>query len=791
MKSIKPLISYVIIVFSIIHSNAQVGIGTTVPEAALDITSTNDGLLIPRIALTGTASVLPVITGTTSELVYNTATISDVTPGFYYLSSPTGPWVRLDSAAVAATNSWLTTGNTGIVDGTNYLGTAALTDVDVAFRRNNIAAGKIGLTNTSFGVGALRSNTTGTQSTAIGVNALTGNLSGSDNTALGFNALKSISTTGTHTAIGSLSLESNTTGIENTGIGYKALNLNTTGRNNVAIGQETLSTNIAGEHNTAIGHQSLQFNKSNRQTAVGFQALQGDAGLGLSTGADNTSVGYQSMQLATTGIGNSALGFHAGWFNSTGSNNVFLGRLAGGATTTGSNNVFLGNEAGIATTTGDNNVFLGNEAGKAETGSNKLYISNSATTPTTSLIYGDFTSSPKILRTNSQFQIGDPATTGYVFPTTRGTNGQTLTTNATGVVSWTSAATPTSWDITGNTIASAANFIGTINDFDVRFRRFNLLAGIIGSTNTGFGVGALSNGFSAPRNTAIGVNAFFNSFNLGSTDNVAVGWSALDATSSFVCSQNVAVGANALGSAGSGSNVSNNNVAIGHNSSQGLQSGNDNVSVGQGSLNNAVVVNNCTAIGKNALFSTTASDNTALGHLAGNAITTGTNNTAIGFNAQVPVATASNQIQIGDANITYAGCKVGWALSSDKRFKSNIENSKLGLDFIKKLRPVSYFRNNDDKKKTEYGFIAQELEVELKKAGDKNNGIISKDDAGMYAVRYNDFTSITVKAIQEQQEIIEQLKNTNSELLKTNAELLKSNLAILKRLEKLEKKRSE
>ena len=766
---------YLIFIFSVIATNAQVGIGTTTPTAALDINSTNDGLLIPRVALTGTTAVLPILTGTASELVYNTATVNDVTPGFYYLSTSTGPWVRLAAASASATTDWSVTGNTGIVDGTNYIGTAALTDVDVAFRRNNIAAGKIGLTNTSYGVATLSANTAGIQSTAIGVNALASNLTASDNTAIGYSALQSNTTTGTHTAIGSSALESNTTGIENTGIGYRALNQNTSGGNNVAVGQETLATNSSGEHNTAVGHQSLQFNKSNRQTALGFQALQGDALLALSAGADNTAVGYQSMQLATTGTGNSALGFHAGWFNSTGSNNVFLGQLAGSATTTGSNNVFLGNEAGSA------------EAG---TTSNKLYISNSATSPTTSLIYGDFNSSPKILRTNSQFQIGDPTTTGYVFPTARGTNGQTLTTNGTGVLSWSSAATPTSWDITGNTI-TASNFIGTLNDFDLIFRRNNLLAGKIGTTNTGFGVGALSNGFSAPRNTAIGVNAFFNSFNLSSTDNVAVGWSALDATSSFVCSQNVAVGANALGSAGSGSNVSNNNVAIGHNSSQGLQSGNDNVSVGQGSLNNAVIVNNCTAIGKNALFSTTASDNTALGHLAGNAITTGTNNTAIGFNAQVDVATNSNQIRIGNGAISLATTQIPWTTSSDRRLKTNIENSKLGLDFIKKLRPVSYFRTNDKYKKTEYGFIAQELELALTKAGDKNNGIISKDDAGMFAVRYNDFTPITIKAIQEQQEIIEQLKNTNTELLKTNAELLKSNLAILKRLEKLEKKKSE
>jgi hypothetical protein len=39
-------------------------------------------------------------------------------------------------------------------------------------------------------------------------------------------------------------------------------------------------------------------------------------------------------------------------------------------------------------TTGSENVFIGNGAGGAETGSNKLYISDSATV--TPLIYGEF-----------------------------------------------------------------------------------------------------------------------------------------------------------------------------------------------------------------------------------------------------------------------------------------------------------------------------------------------------------------------------------------------------------------
>ena len=98
MKSI--LYSLILFVISI-SMNAQVGIGTTTPNGALDISSSNNGLLIPRVALVSTTDLTTVVTGTESELIYNTTPASgltDVRPGFYYLSSPTGPWVRLGTS---------------------------------------------------------------------------------------------------------------------------------------------------------------------------------------------------------------------------------------------------------------------------------------------------------------------------------------------------------------------------------------------------------------------------------------------------------------------------------------------------------------------------------------------------------------------------------------------------------------------------------------------------------------------------------------------------------------------
>lgn len=82
-------------------SNAQVGIGTATPAdaAQLEISAINKGVLIPRVELRNTTTFGPV-TGTEVEslLVYNTETIADVTPGFYYWvkeSAATPHWERI------------------------------------------------------------------------------------------------------------------------------------------------------------------------------------------------------------------------------------------------------------------------------------------------------------------------------------------------------------------------------------------------------------------------------------------------------------------------------------------------------------------------------------------------------------------------------------------------------------------------------------------------------------------------------------------------------------------------
>lgn len=323
-------------------TNAQVGVGTTNPLGALDVTSTSDGILVPRVALAlGFNFPQPLASPTVSEVIYNTATTSNVpfgpvTPGFYFWTGTR--WERFVTGSVSG---WSTTGNTGIVDGTNYIGTAASTNVDVAFRRNNLAAGKIGATSTSFGLNALTSGAS-TNGSAFGLNALAAN-TGANNTAVGTNALAANNTPADNTAIGFNALAANTL---NSGAG----NLNT------AVGSSSLAALNGGARNTSVGALALSGvngNASLDNVAVGYNALPGG-------GTIDQSIAIGSGTLSGSGSGttrSTAIGFNAGNAISTSIDNVIIGWSAQGSGSVARNQIVIG---ASASANADNTVTLGN-----------------------------------------------------------------------------------------------------------------------------------------------------------------------------------------------------------------------------------------------------------------------------------------------------------------------------------------------------------------------------------------------------------------------------------------------
>ena len=149
------------------------------------------------------------------------------------------------------------------------------------------------------------------------------------------------------------------------------------------------------------------------------------------------------------------------------------------------------------------------------------------------------------------------------------------------------------------------------------------------------------------------------------------------------------------------------------------------------------------------------------------------NSTSIGYYA---VNTASNQVRIGNSSVTSIGGYRAWTNVSDARFKKNIEEKVIGLDFIMALRPVTYnldmdaianFHETPDSLRLEEserkageilqtGFIAQEVELAAKKLGYDFSGVDApKNDKDNYGLRYSEFVVPLVKAMQEQQTLIQ------------------------------------
>lgn len=106
-------------------------------SAGLDVDYTDRGLLIPRLGLTATNNPAPVIAPATSLLVYNTATVNDVTPGYYYWNGTI--WVRFTTGGG---NGWLITGNSGTNAAVNFIGT--IDNVDWVIKTNNTERARVG-----------------------------------------------------------------------------------------------------------------------------------------------------------------------------------------------------------------------------------------------------------------------------------------------------------------------------------------------------------------------------------------------------------------------------------------------------------------------------------------------------------------------------------------------------------------------------------------------------------------------------------------------------------------------
>jgi len=278
----------------------------------------------------------------------------------------------------------------------------------------------------------------------------------------------------------------------------------------------------------------------------------------------------------------------------------------------------------------------------------------------------------------------------------------------------------------------------------------------------------------------------------------------------------------AIGDLALRSNTGSCNVAIGRYSMIGSGAGSNNTGVGQSALQCLTSGSRNVAVGNFALNSlTTGSDNIAIGNGSGPGITTTSASVAIGADARANCSSGNRATAIGFCAIaaTYGSVAVGacsfasgtdvivigtgtyradngviwgnstnsvfncvysaWSYISDARDKADIENldGNLGINFIRKLRPVKYksdirknyvikcgfeFGEKDGtlaNKKESYGFIAQEVK---KAAEDLNVNLelvnYNKDNDN-YALRYSDLIAPIVETIKQIDGRIQEIKN--------------------------------
>ncbi|MFZ1289036.1 MAG: tail fiber domain-containing protein [Melioribacteraceae bacterium] len=450
-------------------------------------------------------------------------------------------------------------------------------------------------------------------------------------------------------------------------------------------------------------------------------------------GNNNTAVGRSSLSLNSTGTGNTASGNNALHANLSGSQNTAAGQQTLYNNIDGGNNSAFGQKALLNNTTGDKNTACG----------------------TQTLYYNQAGNNGVAVGYQSQFYANSTSTeyTNY------------------------------------NTSVGYQSLLGSSNHADNT-----------GNYNSAFGYQALLTNTTGSWNTANGYQALYS--NTTGTGNTANGYQAL--YSNTTGSTNSANGYQALYS----NTIGTANTANGLYALQNNTTGTDNTANGSSALHNNTEGDYNTAIGSSSLGSNIEGDyNTAIGYLSGpSSASSYDNSTALGFYA---IITASNQIRLGNSSVTSIGGYAAWSNLSDGRFKRNIKENISGLDFILGLRPVSfnmdynavseklgenkhfenkeikgtdglatspnetdaeaetYMREAREKKSTirQVGFIAQEVEELVNKLGVDFSGVeVPENEQSMYRLRYSEFVVPLVKAVQEQQTIIQNLTKRIEEL---------------------------
>ena len=295
-----------------------------------------------------------------------------------------------------------------------------------------------------------------------------------------------------------------------------------------------------------------------------------------------------------------------------------------------------------------------------------------------------------------------------------------------------------------NTTGDKNTFLGTYAGFEVSTGVENTYVGYgagpngtasTGSYNTAVGRAALQSNTTASSNTAVGYQALYS--NTTGTPNDAFGYQA-----------------------GYANTTGTENVFIGHSAGSGVTTGSKNTFVGR-------------VAGLNV---TTGSDNTGIGRYSLYGLTTGIQNVGLGdmlIGGQIfVITTESNRLIAGHDSITNAYVKVAWTVTSDARDKTDFADSPYGLDFVNKLKPVTFKWDERSKydngipdgthkgSKTQLGFLAQDVIALEQSLGTPSNDLLIADNEQEDKLKITESKIIPalVKAIQELKAEVDSLK---------------------------------
>jgi hypothetical protein len=341
-----------------------------------------------------------------------------------------------------------------------------------------------------------------------------------------------------------------------------------------------------------------------------------------------------------------------------------------------------------------------------------------------------------------------------------------------------------------------------------------------GFANSAFGYSALIGNTTGSRNVAIGNSTLIS--NLTGGDNVAIGVQAMtrnnasgntsvgyrsmlsntigvfnNAFGAFALETNVdGPGNSAFGWRALQNNRAGTNSAFGAHALLNNQTGGSNTAIGYSSLINNQTGGGNTGLGFQALSSNLSGFfNTGVGHFSGTSLPNNvTNVITIGFGVGWNT-TLSNHVNVGNFSVQWIGGQTGWFHYSDKRIKNDIRDDVPGLEFINRLKPITYHVDIDKQEeiansgkvenKSELiqtvkkdwegkydvekikmsGFFAQDVEDAANEINYSFNGIHNPKNGGLLSLDYSAFVVPLVKAMQEQQSIIEKQQKLIDELM--------------------------